>query len=75
MGAAMGFFCKGLQDKFEKAVVNKPSVFKPPKFYYKLENLKKILFSYDETRKVTPMPHILLVADETTIPFIILYMY
>ena len=27
------FFCLGLKNKFETAVVNKPSVFKPLKFY------------------------------------------
>ena len=26
-------FCKGLKDEFETAVVNKPSVFEPLKFY------------------------------------------
>ena len=31
--AAMGFFSKGLKNEFERAVVNKPSVFKPLKFY------------------------------------------
>ena len=33
--AAMGFFSKGLKNKFETAVVNKPSVFKPLKVYCK----------------------------------------
>ena len=27
------FFCKGLKNKFETAVVNEPSVFEPLKFY------------------------------------------
>ena len=31
--AAMGFCTKGLKNKFETAVVNKPSVFEPLKFY------------------------------------------
>ena len=31
--AAMGFFSKGLKDKFETAVVNEPLVFEPLKFY------------------------------------------
>ena len=31
--AAMGFFSKGLKSKFETGMVNKPSVFKPLKFY------------------------------------------
>ena len=31
--AAMRFFSKGLQNEFETAVVNEPSVFKPLKFY------------------------------------------
>ena len=31
--AAIGFFFKGLKDKFETAVVNEPSVFEPLKFY------------------------------------------
>ena len=30
--AATGFFSKGLKDKFETGVVNKPSVFEPLKF-------------------------------------------
>ena len=30
---AMGFFLKGLQNEFEIAVVNEPSVFEPLKFY------------------------------------------
>ena len=30
---AMGFFSKGHNEKFETAVVNEPSVFKPLKFY------------------------------------------
>ena len=33
--AAMGFCSKGLMDGFETAVVNKPSVFQPSKFYYR----------------------------------------
>ena len=33
MSAAMGFFCSGLKNEFELAVVNKPSVFEPLKFY------------------------------------------
>ena len=33
MSAAMGFFPKGLQNEFETAVVNEPSVFEPLKFY------------------------------------------
>ena len=31
--AAMGFFSMGLKNWFETAVVNKPSVFEPSKFY------------------------------------------
>ena len=31
--AAMGFFSKGLKNRFETAVVSEPSVFKPLKFY------------------------------------------
>ena len=31
--AAMGFFSKGLKDKFKTAMVNEPSVFEPLKFY------------------------------------------
>ena len=31
--AAMGFFSKGLKNEFETAMVNKPSVFGPTKFY------------------------------------------
>ena len=31
--AAMGFFSKGLKNEFETAVVNKPSVYEPLKFY------------------------------------------
>ena len=31
--AAMGFFSKGLKNEFERAMVNKPSVFEPLKFY------------------------------------------
>ena len=31
--AATGFFSKGLKNEFETAVVNKPSVFEPMKFY------------------------------------------
>ena len=31
--AARGFFSKGLKNEFETAVVNKPSVFEPLKFY------------------------------------------
>ena len=31
--AAMGFVSKGLKNEFETAVVNKPSVFEPLKFY------------------------------------------
>ena len=31
--AAMEFFSKGLKNEFETAVVNKPSVFEPLKFY------------------------------------------
>ena len=31
--AAMGFFSKGLKNRFETAVVNEPSVFEPVKFY------------------------------------------
>ena len=31
--AVMGFY-KGLTSEFETAVVNEPSVFDPPKFYY-----------------------------------------
>ena len=30
---AIGFFSKGLKDKFERVVVNEPSVFEPLKFY------------------------------------------
>ena len=33
MSAAIGFFCKGLKNKFEIAVVNEPSVLEPLKFY------------------------------------------
>ena len=32
--AATGFFSKGLKNEFKTAVVNKPSVFEPLKFYY-----------------------------------------
>ena len=32
--AAMGFFSKGLKNKFETAVVNESSVFEPRKVYY-----------------------------------------
>ena len=35
--AVMGF-SKGLKNEFEAAVANKPSVFKPPKFYVYLYN-------------------------------------
>ena len=31
--AAMRFFSKGLKNKFETAIVNKPSVFEPLAFY------------------------------------------
>ena len=31
--AAVGFFSKGLENKFETSVVNEPSVFEPLKFY------------------------------------------
>ena len=31
--AAMGFFCQGLQNEFQTAVVNEPSLFGPLKFY------------------------------------------
>ena len=31
--AAMGFCAKGLKNEFESAVVNKPSMFEPLKFY------------------------------------------
>ena len=31
--AALGFFSKGLNNEFETAVVNEPSVFEPLKFY------------------------------------------
>ena len=31
---AMGFFSEGLENEFETAVVNEPSVFDPLKFYY-----------------------------------------
>ena len=31
--AAIGFCSKGLKNKFETAIVNEPSVFKPLKFY------------------------------------------
>ena len=34
--AAMGFFSKGLRNKFETAIVNKPSVFEPLKFWARL---------------------------------------
>ena len=30
----MGFFSKGFKNEFETAVINEPSVFDPPKFYY-----------------------------------------
>ena len=33
LSAAMGFCSKGLKNEFETAVVNKPSVFEPLKFY------------------------------------------
>ena len=29
----MGFFCLGLKNEFEITMVNKPSLFEPPKFY------------------------------------------
>ena len=31
--AALGFFTKGLNDEFETAVINEPSVFEPLRFY------------------------------------------
>ena len=38
--AAMEFFSKGLKNEFQTAVVNKPSVFEPLKFYYIGKTLK-----------------------------------
>ena len=40
--AAMGFFSKGLKNKFETAVVNEPSVFEPMKFYCNFPKLGTI---------------------------------
>ena len=37
VGTLMGF-SKGLQNEFEAAVANKPSVLEPPKFYMYLYN-------------------------------------
>ena len=37
---AMGFFSKGLKNKFETAMVNEPLVFEPLKFYC-IPNLQK----------------------------------
>ena len=38
--AAVKFFSKGLKNKFETVVVNKPSVFEPLKFYCSYPSLK-----------------------------------
>ena len=42
--AAMGFYAKGLKMEFETAMVNKPSVFKPLKFYFFLLQMLKFQF-------------------------------
>ena len=39
MSAAMEFFCYGLRNEFEIAVVNEPSVFDPLKFYCILNSM------------------------------------
>ena len=38
--AVMRFFLKGLKNEFETAVVNKPSVFEPLKFYCTTVNIR-----------------------------------
>ena len=44
--AAMGFFSNGLKNEFKTAMVNKPSVFQPLKFYCTLRHLfKKVVES------------------------------
>ena len=43
-----GTFSKGLNNEFETAVVNEPSVFEPLKFYctkFEIQNLRVVLFS------------------------------
>ena len=43
--AAMEFFSKGLENEFETAMVNKPSVFETLKFYCSLD-IFQILFTF-----------------------------
>ena len=42
---AMGFFSKGLENEFETAVVNEPSLFEPLKFYCIMETTEACLNS------------------------------
>ena len=48
--AAMGF-SKGLQNEFETAVVNEPSVFEPLKFYCTLNNNFLVSLDFQEVGK------------------------
>ena len=42
--SAMGFFSKRLKNEFETAMVNKPSVFEPPKFYCSRKQMSLKMF-------------------------------
>ena len=55
--AAMGFCAKGLKKEFETAVVNKPSVFQPLKFYSlytAITNMKLILQQIHDLNLLLP---------------------
>ena len=43
MSATIGFCSKGLKNKFETAVVNKPSELEPLKFYYIIVHYSKLM--------------------------------
>ena len=51
--AAMGFFSKGLNNVFETALVNEPSVFEPLKFYCKCLRIPHKLYAF----KRLQIPH------------------
>ena len=44
--AAMGFCSNGLENEFETAMVNEPSVFEPLKFYYMFMRIHSLIAAF-----------------------------